>query len=78
MLNADRTVGNLLEWTPVFFGLLWTLVVVDEAGEQTTLIAYGNTIYYAAWTYVGFRLLYVVLAHTGGISSDGKQTSLIE
>jgi hypothetical protein len=76
MLNADRAVGNLLEWTPVFWGLLWILVVVDDGGAHAGHMAHGSTTYYAAWAYVGFRFLYVILAHTGGIASDGKQTGL--
>jgi uncharacterized MAPEG superfamily protein len=67
MLSADRAVGNLLEWTPVFLELLWMLVVMEDGGEQKGLMSHRSTIYYAAWAYVGFRFLYVVLALTGAV-----------
>lgn len=85
MLAADRAVGNLLEWTPIYLGLVWVLAALDGLGgaststttsSATTWWSLQAACYHAAWGYIGTRILYLLLIYTKGISLDGKQSSL--
>eukprot|EP00656_Telonema_subtile_P054735 TRINITY_DN824_c0_g1_i2.p1 TRINITY_DN824_c0_g1~~TRINITY_DN824_c0_g1_i2.p1 ORF type:complete len:144 (+),score=12.93 TRINITY_DN824_c0_g1_i2:38-469(+) len=67
MLPADRALGNLLEWSPLYLGSLWVLAALR--GLQGAALG-------AAWLYPGLRALYVGLAVLRGVAADGKQKGL--
>ena len=62
MLVADRLNANLLEWAPIFLGLLWSLAATNN---------YSATSHKAAWTYVALRALYIPLILQNGVSKNG-------
>jgi uncharacterized MAPEG superfamily protein len=68
MRNADRLVANFLEWSPIFFGLLWSLAATANLSKSSSVAV--------AWTYVGMRALYIVLVLMHGVSSDGMNKAL--
>ena len=67
MHNADRLVGNFLEWTPIFMALLWSLAATSNLSSASTKIA---------WTYVALRALYIVLEIRYGVASNGLNKPL--
>lgn len=67
MHNADRLVGNFLEWSPVFMGLLWPLAATGNLTSTSTNVA---------WMYVGLRAFYIVLEIRYGVASDGLNKQL--
>jgi uncharacterized MAPEG superfamily protein len=67
MHNADRLVGNFLEWSPIFMGLIWPLAVTGNLSSSSVLVA---------WTYVALRALYIVLEIKYGVASDGLNKPL--
>ena len=64
---ADRLQGNFLEWSPIFFGLVWSLA----ARQQLTQSCVG-----AAWTYLALRMLYMVLILRYGVDRGGRNIKL--
>ena len=67
MQTADRLQANFLEWAPIFLGLLWSLAATSNFSKNSVI---------AAWTYLGLRLLYVVLILNYGVASDGMNRAL--
>eukprot|EP00978_Attheya_sp_CCMP212_P008907 scaffold21007_cov52-Attheya_sp.AAC.1 len=67
MLNADRLVANLLEWSLVFLSPLWSLAATGHLSEAATKIA---------WTYVGVRGFYCILVTTFGVTQNGYNLPL--
>eukprot|EP00035_Acanthoeca_spectabilis_P026464 m.462791 g.462791 ORF g.462791 m.462791 type:complete len:148 (-) comp22795_c0_seq1:1368-1811(-) len=67
MHAADRAVGNLLEWSPLFLGPLWVLAALS---------ALDGIVLAASWGYVFCRVGYLALATSNGISLAGRQTGL--
>lgn len=67
MLNADRLNANILEWSPIFLGPLWSLAMTANLGNLDTLFA---------WTYVSLRALYFILVLKYGVASDGMNKAL--
>lgn len=67
MHNSDRLVGNFLEWSPIFMGLLWSLAATANLSSSSVVVA---------WTYVGLRALYIVLMLRYGVASDGLNKPL--
>jgi len=67
MHNADRLVGNFLEWSPIFMGLLWSLAATANLSSRSVAVA---------WTYVALRAVYVVLQIQYGVASDGLNKPL--
>lgn len=67
MRPLDRVVGNTLEWMPVFLGLFWLSLALQE-----DTIRLG-------WAYVGFRALYCTIVYSGkGISkTTGAKAPII-
>jgi uncharacterized MAPEG superfamily protein len=63
----DRMFHNLLEWTHIFLGLLWSLVATGNLNQVS---------FYAAWAYVGVRALYIVLVLQYGVASNGMNKAL--
>lgn len=69
MQSADRLQANFLEWSPIFLGLLWSLAATENLSKSS-----GTVI--AAWMYLKFRALYVVLVLRHGMAADGMNRSL--
>lgn len=67
MRSADRLLGNLLEWTPIFLGPIWSLSSSQLLSERHVAVA---------WTYIGLRALYVGLVRSFGVSGNGRNTPL--
>lgn len=67
MHNADRLVGNFLEWSPIFMALLWSLAATSNLSNASTKVA---------WTYVALRALYIVLEIRYGVASNGLNKPL--
>lgn len=67
MHNADRLVGNFLEWSPIFMGLLWPLAVTGNLSSSSVTVS---------WMYVALRALYMVLEIKYGVASDGLNKPL--
>ena len=65
--NADRLVANLLEWSPIFLGPLWSLAVTDRLDQSCM---------HFAWAYVILRGLYICLLIKFGVSRNGNNTQL--
>jgi uncharacterized MAPEG superfamily protein len=63
----DRMFNNFLEWSPLFLGLLWSLAATENLNPVS---------FYAAWTYVGVRALYIVLVLHHGVASNGMNKAL--
>lgn len=61
ILAGDRCVGNFVEWMGIFLALFWV-----NAALTGRNIDYG-------WMYVASRLLYPVLALSGGITPSGPK-----
>ena len=68
MQAPDRLVGNLLEWSPMFLGLLWSLAATNH------LTSTGAD--RAAWIYVALRALFEALVLQHGVRSNGMQKHL--
>jgi uncharacterized MAPEG superfamily protein len=67
MRDADRLTGNFMEWSMVFLGPLWSMAAIE---------ALSDTVVFMAWTYVGLRVLYVVLSIRHGVNSQGLNKPL--
>ena len=67
MRDADRLVANFMEWTPVFWGPMWSLTAASR---------FDDTAVKAAWTYVGLRAVYAALLMKYGVSSAGVNKPL--
>ena len=67
MRAADRLQANLLEWSPIFLGLVWSLGVVG---------ALDGVVLGVAWTYLGLRALYIGLVLQKGVASNGMNRHL--
>jgi len=67
MHNADRLLGNFLEWSPIFLGLVWSLAATANLTPSSITVA---------WTYVALRCLYLVLLLRQGVASDGMNRHL--
>ena len=67
MRVADRLQANLLEWSPIFLGLVWSLGVVG---------ALEGVVLGASWTYLGLRALYIGLVLQKGVSTNGMNRHL--
>mmetsp|Transcript_17490 Transcript_17490/g.37805 ORF Transcript_17490/g.37805 Transcript_17490/m.37805 type:complete len:147 (-) Transcript_17490:1469-1909(-) len=67
LLSADRLVANILEWSPMFLGPVWSLAAVDRLDERCLQ---------CAWGYVGLRGIYLVLVVKCGVSKEGRNKSL--
>ena len=67
MRVADRLQANLLECSPIFLGLVWSLGVVG---------ALESVVLGASWTYLGLRALYIGLVLQKGVSSNGMNRHL--
>lgn len=68
MLNADRLVANLLEWSLVFLGPLWSLAATGQLTPFSVSIA---------WTYVVLRGFYGILVMTFGVNQHGLNFPLM-
>mmetsp|Transcript_4818 Transcript_4818/g.12260 ORF Transcript_4818/g.12260 Transcript_4818/m.12260 type:complete len:150 (+) Transcript_4818:218-667(+) len=69
MRVADRLQANLLEWSPIFLGLVWSLGVVGALDG-------GGVALWAAWIYLVLRALHVGLVLHKGVSSSGMNRHL--
>mmetsp|Transcript_4817 Transcript_4817/g.12253 ORF Transcript_4817/g.12253 Transcript_4817/m.12253 type:complete len:148 (+) Transcript_4817:218-661(+) len=67
MRVADRLQANLLEWSPIFLGLVWSLGVVG---------ALDGVALWTAWIYLSLRALYIGLVLQEGVSSSGMNRHL--
>ena len=67
MHNADRLVGNYLEWSPAFLGIVWSLAATDN---------FNDVCYYAGWVYIFLRGLYIYLMIAYGVSRNGLSPAL--
>jgi len=67
LLNADRLVANILEWTPIFLGSVWSLAAVDRLDERCRKFS---------WGYVGLRAVYLVLVVKYGVAKGGRNKPL--
>lgn len=67
LLNADRLVANLLEWSPMFLGPVWSLAAVGRLDERCCRIA---------WLYVSLRVIYLVLVVKFGVAKGGRNKPL--
>lgn len=67
MRDADRLVGNFLEWSPIFLGLLWSMAATSNLSHSCVNVA---------WTYVVLRALYITLQIRYGVASDGLNKPL--
>ena len=66
MLQADRAVGNLLEWSVPFLATFWVSMVATDGSTA----AWG-------WAYVFFRALYPIAALNGGIGTSGPKNMIL-
>jgi hypothetical protein len=65
LLVGDRVVGNYIEWAVPFLSLFWMSMIITGQGENL------------GWSYVVLRLLYIVLAASGGITYSGVKPKLL-
>ena len=67
MRTSDRLQQNLLEWSPIFLGLLWSLALTNSLGATSS---------YVCWAYIALRALYAVLIFRFGVQSSGMNKAL--
>ena len=67
MQTADRLMGNFLEWSPIYLGLVWSLAATGNWTRMTIA---------AAWGYIGLRGIYMVLLLQHGVAANGRNKSL--
>jgi len=67
MQTADRLQGNILEWSPIFLGLVWSLA-------STSNLSFNCVV--ASWMYLVARAFYIVLVLNRGVAADGVNSSL--
>ncbi|KAF8066373.1 hypothetical protein HT031_002697 [Scenedesmus sp. PABB004] len=66
LLPLDRTVGNFLEWGPVFLGFFWVSIFITGGATIT-----------AGWVYVAARAAYPFAAAWGGVNSGGAAPPIL-
>lgn len=66
MLQADRAVGNLLEWGVPFLALFWISMVISNGGTA-----------YLGWGYVACRAAYPVVVMNGGLGTSGPKNMIL-
>ena len=67
LLSADRLVANILEWSPMFLGPVWSLAAADRLDERCLTFA---------WGYVGLRAVYLFSVIKRGVASNGLNRHL--
>lgn len=66
MYPIDRSVGNLLEWSPIFLGFFWVSMILTDGATET-----------AGWVYVAARALYPFMAVNKGIGTIGAKAPIL-
>ena len=67
LLSADRLVQNMLEWSPLFLGPVWSLAATNQLDESCLTFA---------WGYVGLRVMYLFLVVKYGVARSGLNKPL--
>lgn len=67
MHDSDRLQANMLEWSPIFLGLIASLAATENLSKSCVI---------AARTYLGLRGLYTVLVLKYGVHRTGFQFHL--
>lgn len=70
MRSADRMLANMMEWSFVFFPLLWSLALTGR------LVSSGDDALKWSWRYIYLRGLYIILSIRYGVASNGKNKPL--
>jgi len=67
MRHTDRIAANILEWSPVFLGPIWSLALTERLDDTCVTVA---------WAYVGLRGLYLCLGAMFGVAKSGRNKAL--